>query len=79
MMHVNLSKIRSVDENCAMETDHVNLAYHPRVYQAQGMVAVQAGCSLDEALALMRNTAEAVEETLERVADEVVNRNVRFD
>ena len=49
------------------------------MYQAQGMVSVQAGCSMDEALALMIKTAQVTEETLEAVAKEVVNHNVRFD
>ena len=49
-----------------------------RVYQAQGMVAAQAGCTLDTAMALMSSTAAATDETLEHIADEVLNRNVSF-
>ena len=48
------------------------------VYQAQGMVAAQAGCSLDRALALMIDTAEATDETLQQIADEVVAMRVSF-
>jgi len=49
------------------------------IYHAQGMVSVQAGCSMDAALALMQNTADATDATLEEVAEEVVARRVRFD
>lgn len=48
------------------------------VYQAQGMVSVQATCSMSEALALMQNTADATDETLESVAAEVVAHAVTF-
>jgi AmiR/NasT family two-component response regulator len=50
-----------------------------RVAQAQGMVSVQADCTLDAALALLRNTARATDETLEYIAGEVVHRHVRFE
>lgn len=43
------------------------------------IVSVQARCSLDDARTLIRNTAEATDETLEQVADLVVNGPVRFD
>jgi len=49
------------------------------VYQAQGMVSVQAGCPLATALALMQNTAEATDETMEYIAEQVVTGQVRFD
>ena len=48
------------------------------VHQAQGMVSVQAGCSLDRALELMIDTAEATGETLQQIADEVVAMRVSF-
>ena len=50
-----------------------------RVHQAQGMVSVQAACSLDEALALMQATAAETAKTLDDVADEVLSRRLRFD
>jgi hypothetical protein len=49
------------------------------VYQAQGMVSVQAECTLDEALSRMKIVAAATNATLEQVADDVINRRVRFD
>ena len=61
-----------------MLTGDCKVQHTARVYQAQGMVAVQAGCTLDAALALMTSTAAATDETLEHIADEVVNRNVSF-
>jgi AmiR/NasT family two-component response regulator len=50
-----------------------------RIAQAQGMVSVQADCTLDAALALLRNTARATDETVEDIAGEVVHRHVRFE
>jgi len=50
-----------------------------RVHQAQGMVSVQAGCSVDEALALMQATARETGNTLDEVADEVISRRLRYD
>jgi hypothetical protein len=43
------------------------------------LVSVQAGCSLDDALTLLRNTAEATDLTPEDVAELVVNGSVTFD
>lgn len=53
--------------------------YSARVHQAQGMVAAQAICSMDQAIALMKDTAAATEMTLEHVAKEVLGRRARFD
>jgi AmiR/NasT family two-component response regulator len=50
-----------------------------RVHQAQGMVSVQAGCSLEAALALMQATARETDNTLDEVADEVISRRLRYD
>ena len=50
-----------------------------RIAQAQGMVSVQADCTLDAALALLRNAARATDETVEDIAGEVVHRHVRFE
>jgi hypothetical protein len=47
--------------------------------RAQAMVSIQADCSLDEALELMMQVARAADESLEQVAVEIVNGNVRFD
>ena len=49
------------------------------VYQAQAMVSAQAGYAMDDALALMRNTADAAEVSLEQLAMNVVDRTVSFD
>jgi len=43
------------------------------------MVSVQAQCTLREAMALMQDTAAAAEVTLDQLADEIVERRVRFD
>lgn len=50
------------------------------VHQAQGMVAVQADCTMDQALALMRDTAAAAAEvTLAELAAAVLDGGVTFD
>jgi len=46
---------------------------------ARAMVSEQAHCSLDQALALMKDCANATDESLTRVAAEVLSGNVRFD
>jgi hypothetical protein len=43
------------------------------------MVSVQADCTLDAALALLRSTARATDATVEHIAGEVVHRHVRFE
>lgn len=62
-----------------MSTGDCGVEHTARVYQAQGMVAAQAHCTLEAALALMWNTAAASDVTLEQLADEVVNGNVSFE
>jgi hypothetical protein len=42
------------------------------------MVSVQASCSIDDALVLIDLRAEETEQTAEEVAQEVVERLVRF-
>ena len=49
------------------------------VHQAQGMVSVQAGCTLHEALVLMQCEADATDIPLERLAARVLDRMVRFN
>jgi AmiR/NasT family two-component response regulator len=46
--------------------------------QAQGMVSLQAECSLTEALALMRDRATVSQQTLDAIAAAVVDRVIRF-
>jgi len=49
-----------------------------RVYQAQGMVSVQAGCTVDEALARMSKRAEETGMSLEAVATAIIDRRIRL-
>jgi hypothetical protein len=55
------------------------LEYRFELYQAQGMVMVQAGISLVEALALLRAYAYSHDRDLADVAREVVTRGLKFD
>jgi len=50
-----------------------------RVTQATDMVAAQASCTLPEALLLMEARAAETGRSLEEIAKEVVEREVRFD
>jgi hypothetical protein len=49
------------------------------VYQATGMISVQLGVSLEEALVRLRAHAFAVDTPLDNVAGDVVRRLLRFD
>ena len=49
------------------------------VYQATGMISVQLGVSLAEALARLRAHAFAASAAVGDVAGEVVSRRLRFD
>jgi hypothetical protein len=49
------------------------------VYQATGMISVQLGVSLEEALVRLRAHAFAAGTPLDVVADDVVSRTLRFD
>jgi AmiR/NasT family two-component response regulator len=50
-----------------------------RVTQASGMVSVQASCTLPEALVLMETRAQETGRSIEEIANEVVEREIRFD
>jgi hypothetical protein len=52
---------------------------HPAVHQAAGMVSVQLGISVAEALVRLRAHAFATDRPLTEVAGEVVARTLRFD
>jgi hypothetical protein len=48
------------------------------VRQAQGMVSVQLGCELEDALTRMRDRADETGETLDQIAADVIARLARF-
>ncbi len=52
---------------------------HAEVYQATGMISVQMGVSLEEALVRLRAHAFAASTPLDDVAGDVVSRLLRFD
>jgi hypothetical protein len=52
--------------------------HHPLVSQASGMVSVQAECTVDEALALMKERAQVSGDTLLQIAKATVDRRIRF-
>jgi AmiR/NasT family two-component response regulator len=53
-------------------------AHGVKVTQASGMVSVQAACSVDEALALMRDRATVQRQTMDQIAEAVLDRRIRF-
>ncbi len=53
--------------------------HHPRVNQAAGMISVQAGCTTDEALLILRERAAATGESLDDLALATVERRLRFE
>lgn len=60
------------------DTD-VEVNYHAELFQAQGMVMVQLGVSIGEALVRMRAYAYAENRRLDDVARDVVNRTLHFE
>ena len=48
------------------------------IHQASGMVSVQLGCSLSEALGRMRVLARSTDRTLDLLAADVLERRYRF-
>jgi AmiR/NasT family two-component response regulator len=57
---------------------HPGLEHSFTVYQAQGMVTVQAACTFAEAFAMMHERAQVQRMTVEEVAEAVVERRIRF-
>jgi AmiR/NasT family two-component response regulator len=49
-----------------------------RVSQAQGMVSAQVGCSLRDALVLLKRRADDSKATVDEVAALVLDRTIRF-
>lgn len=58
--------------------DHDALATHGHIYQAQGMVMVDLGVTLPQALALMRAHAYAAGQDLASLATDIVARRSRL-
>jgi len=52
--------------------------YRAVVYQATGMISVQLGCSVDEALVRLRGHAFVAERPVDEIAEQVVDGSVRF-
>lgn len=52
--------------------------YSARVHEAEGMVSAQAACSFDDAIVLMKDRAATEGQTLDQIADAVLERSIRF-
>jgi AmiR/NasT family two-component response regulator len=57
---------------------HHGLEHSYTVYQAQGMVTVQADCTFAEAFVIMSERAQVHGLTIEEIAEAVVDRRIRF-
>jgi hypothetical protein len=68
---------RTVDPVTADSPDPGALS--DRVHQAQGMVAAQLGCSMEEALGRLRVRADANGQALDELALDVLDGIVRFE
>ena len=72
---------RQEEEGRRGDTDGLawDVGNRAQLYQAQGMVMIQLGIALDEALVRMRAYAFAEDRRLDDVARDIVNRTLRFD
>ena len=52
--------------------------YMAKIAQAQGMVSVQADCSVAEALGMMKERASVGRKPLDEIATAVLKRTIRF-
>ena len=61
-----------------MTEKHPALEHSFTVYQAQGMVTVQAACTFAEAFTLMSERGQVQRMSVEEIAEAVVERRIRF-
>jgi AmiR/NasT family two-component response regulator len=62
-----------------MDTNGRTILLSTHVAQASGMVSVQAHCTPNEAIEIMKARAEATACTLEEIAAAVLDHSIRFD
>jgi AmiR/NasT family two-component response regulator len=62
-----------------MRKNSQDLAQRHRVSQAQGMVSLQAHCAFGDALAKMNDRAKESGQTLQDIADGVLNNRLFFN
>ena len=70
-----MDRLNGSDRFIGANGQHYGLKVHP----ATGMVAVQASCSVAEALDLLVGYAAQHECTVEQIAADVIERRVRLD
>jgi GAF domain/ANTAR domain len=76
---VTVETLLDGEDNRSGAADLFDAGQRAVVFQAQGMVMVQLGVSIGEALVRMRAFAFAEDRRLEDVARDVVDRRLRFD
>lgn len=62
-----------------MEDHNVNLERDAPVWQAQGVVSVQAACSVDEAMRMIEDRAQISHQSIWQIAIEVIDHQIRFN
>jgi hypothetical protein len=67
------------DAESGTDPVELNADIHPVVHQAAGMVSVQLGVSVGDALARLRAYAFGVDRSITEVARDVVNRALYFN
>jgi hypothetical protein len=84
LLALNQSGLRFLDERVQKYAMGVtnelidHWQHSDRVYQAQGMISVQADCTVDEALAKMTESAEDSGMGLDAIATAIIERRIRF-
>ena len=74
-MRIYRTDIRSYRMTGGLSDDSLS----KNVHQAIGMIAAQVNCEVDEALARLKIRADAMGQTLEHTALDVLDRVIRFD
>ncbi len=62
-----------------MDGHRANSERAARIWQAQGVVSVQAGCSLDDAMWKILDRARIRHENIWQIAVAVMDHRIRFD
>lgn len=78
-VEVLLNRQRDTDDGTAAGGPADEVEHRAQLFQAQGMVMVQLGVSLGEAMVRLRSHAFAAGRSLDDVVSDVVERRLRFD
>ena len=57
----------------------MSFTHSPDVFRAAKLVSAQAGCRVDDALALIHERADEARVSIDEIAADVLDQSVRFD